>query len=200
MNCRIFRQLPTEQSLLLIHGQLIEGSELVQILTESKFSMTGLSAVAGVNNVKGAWYTFQITLCVLFVKFGEAASVSETNLPPYDWLTQKSKDNTFLYWKCVIDLQIKVLLYVRSVHNYARWLTIHCFDLYTTEMKFSDVYNVLSKGNFSFQKSHREFLMGMNQIYEQNNQLIKGFILIYLTKWTIQPLLAEKLVVLELPV
>ena len=42
--------------------------------------------------------------------------------------------------------------------------------------------------------------MGLNQIYEQNNQLIKGFTLIYLTKWTIQPLLAGKLAVLELPV
>ena len=67
-------------------------------------------------------------------------------------------------------------------------------------MKFSNVYNFLSKGNFSFQKSHREFLMGLNQIYEQNNQPIKGFTLIYLTKWTIQPLLGGKLVVLELPV
>ena len=34
------------------------------------------------------------------------------------WLTQKSKYNTsFLYWKCVIDLQIKVLLYVRSIRE-----------------------------------------------------------------------------------
>ena len=50
------------------------------------------------------------------MKFREAASVSETDLPPYDWLTQKSKDNTlFLYWKCVIDLPVKVLLYVHSI-------------------------------------------------------------------------------------
>ena len=62
-----------------------------------------------------ARYTFQVPLCALFIKLREAASVSETDLPPYDWITQKSKDNTsFLNWNGVIDLQVKVLLYVRS--------------------------------------------------------------------------------------
>ena len=104
------RQLPIDQSLLVIHGQLIEGSGLVQILTENKFSMIGLSVVVDVNNIKRARYTFQVTLCALFIKLREAAYVSETDLSQCDWLTQKPKDNTsFLYWKCVTDLQIKVL-------------------------------------------------------------------------------------------
>ena len=106
----------------------------------------------------------------------------------------------FVYWKCVIDLQIKVLLYVRSIHegnfklhvevmykllswyfviydyhNYACWLTIHFFDLYIIDTKFPDVYNFLSKGSFSFQNSHLEFSrMGLDQTHEQNNKLIKG--------------------------
>ena len=33
------------------------------------------------------------------------------------------------------------------------------FHLYTIETKFSEVYNFLSKGNFSFRKTHREFSM-----------------------------------------
>ena len=94
----IFGQLHIEQSLLVIYGQLIEGSGLVQILTENKFYLLGLSAVADVNNVKRARYTLQITLCALYIKLREAASVSETDLSPFDWLTQKSKDNAvFLY-------------------------------------------------------------------------------------------------------
>ena len=40
----IFGQLLIEQSLLIIYGQLIKGSGLVQILTENKFSMIGISA------------------------------------------------------------------------------------------------------------------------------------------------------------
>ena len=107
--------------------------------------------------------------------------------------------NQKLYWKCAINLQIKVLLYVRSIcednlklhvevlyklfswyfiydhYNYARWLTIRWLDLYTIEMNFSDVCNFLSKGNFSFQKSYQKFSrMDLDQIHEQNNELIIG--------------------------
>ena len=106
----IFGQLRIERSLLVIHGQLIEVSGLVQILTKHKFSLLRLSVVVDLNNVTSARYTLQITLCALYIKLREDALVSETNLSPYDWLTQKSKDNAvFLCWKCVIDLQIKVL-------------------------------------------------------------------------------------------
>ena len=80
-------------------------------------------------------------------------------------------------------MQIIVLLYVRSLHegnfklhfeilykllswhyDYARWLAIHWFELYTIETKYPDIYNVLSRGNVSFQKSHQEFSrMGLIQ-------------------------------------
>ena len=76
----IFRQLHIEQSLLIIHRQLIEGSGLVQILTENKFSMIRLSVVVDVNNIKRARYTFQVTPCALFIILREATSVSETDL------------------------------------------------------------------------------------------------------------------------
>ena len=151
---------------------MIECSGLVKILTENKFSMIGLSAVVDVNNIKRAWYTFQIALCALFIKLHEAASVSKTDLSPNDWLTHKSKDNTsFLYWKCVIDLQIKLSFYVRSIcegnfklhvevlykllswyctyNHFLYMTTMHWLVLYITETKFPDVYNFLSKGNVS---------------------------------------------------
>ena len=54
-------------------------------------------------------------------------------------------------------------------------MIIHWFDLYAIETKFFDAWNFLSKGDFSFQKFHRKFsIMGLDQIYEQNNKLIKG--------------------------
>ena len=99
----IFGQLHIEQSLLVIHGQLIKGSGVAQILTENKFSLLGLSAVADVK----AKYTLQITLCALYIKLSEAASVGETDFSPYDWLTEKSKDNTVFF--------VKVLLFVLSI-------------------------------------------------------------------------------------
>ena len=72
--------------------------------------MIGLSAVVDKNNVMRSRYTSLITL--------EAAPVSETDFSSYDWLTQKSRDNTlFLHRRCVIDLQIKVLMYVHSIRE-----------------------------------------------------------------------------------
>ena len=196
----LFGQLYIEQCLLVIHGQMIKGSGLLEILTENKFSMIGLSAVVDVNNIKRARYALQITFCSLFNQLHEAMPNSLTDLSPYNWLSQKSKDSTsFLYWKCVIDLQVLILLYVRSIRegnfklhvevlfklliwffmfdhcHYTRWLTVQWFDLYTIESKFPDLYNYFSKGNFSFQKSNREFSrMGLDQIHEQNNKIIKG--------------------------
>ena len=72
-------------------------------------------------NVKRTKYTLQITLCALYIKLREAVSVNETDLSPYDWLTEKPKDNAvFLYWKCVIDLQIKCTSFpfVKVISNY----------------------------------------------------------------------------------
>ena len=196
----LFGQFHIEQCLLVIHGQMIKGLRLLKILNENKFSMIGLSAVVDVNNIKRARCTLQITLCSLFNQLREAMPNNLTDLSPYDWLSQKSKDSTsFLYWKCVIDLQVLILLYVRSIWegnfklhvevlfklliwffmfdhcHYTRWLTVQWFDLYTIESKFPDLYNYFSNGNFSFQKSNREFSrMGLDQIHEQNNKIIKG--------------------------
>ena len=114
----LFRQLHIEQCLLVIHGQMIKGSGLLEILTENKFSMIGLSTVADVNNTKRARHTLQITLCSLFNQLREAMSNNLTDLSPYYWPSQKSKDSTSsLYWKCTIDLQVMILLYVRSIQE-----------------------------------------------------------------------------------
>ena len=97
---------------------MIKGSGLLEILTKKRFSMIGLSAVFDVNNIKRARYTLQITLCSLFNQLREATPNNLTDLSPYDWLSQKLKDVTsFLYWKCVIDLQVLILLYVRSIRE-----------------------------------------------------------------------------------
>ena len=104
-----------------------------------------------------------------------------------------------MYWKLVIDLEMLILMYVRSLRegnfklhlevlylllswffsfnhvHHARWLTVHWFDLYHLESKFPDLFEQFSNGNFSFQKSNREFSrMGLDQIHEQNNKVIKG--------------------------
>ena len=74
----------------------------------------------------------------------------------------------------VVNLLLSRFFLFNHIH-YARWMTVHWFDLYHLESTFPDVFEQFSKGNFSFQKSNREFSrMGLDQIHEQNNRVIKG--------------------------
>ena len=85
------------------------------------------------------------------------------------------------YWSLVTNLQIGILVFARSVRegnfylyvqslrnllkwffaldhtNYARWLTIHVFDLIPLPITHSDVYRQTLKGFFSFVKIKRPF-------------------------------------------
>ena len=87
----LFGQLHIEQFLLVIHEQMVKGSGLLEILTENKSSMIGLSAVVNVNNIKRARYTLQITLCSTFNQLREAMPNNLTDLSPYDWLSQNRR-------------------------------------------------------------------------------------------------------------
>lgn len=150
----LFGQLHIEQSLLTVHGLLIKGSGLVEILTQNKFSTIGMSAAVDVNNIKRARYALQLSLCSLFTNLEEAAGESMTDMSAYDWLCEKSVENeVYRFWKMVMELEMYILIYIRSIregnyklyvetlrkllkwffifdrYNYARWLTIQWFDL-----------------------------------------------------------------------
>ena len=80
-------------------------------------------------------------------------------------------------FKLYIEIMRKLLkwYFIFDHYNYARWLTIHWFDLSNLHIQFPDVFEYFSKGYFSFQKSNREFSrMGLDQLHEQNNSIIKG--------------------------
>ena len=196
----LFGQLHIEQALLVIHGILIKGSGLLEILTQNKFSTIGLGAAVDVNSIKRARYALQLSLCALFTMVEDAAGENLSEMSAYEWLCKKSDDNeVYLYWKMVMELEIGILIYLRSIregnfrlhfetlrkllkyffifdrYNYARWLTVHWFDLKNLESNFPDVYRYFSQGFFSFQKTNKQFSqIGLDQVHEQNNAVIKG--------------------------
>ena len=95
----IFEHLHIERFLLVINGQLIKGSGLIHIFFWKQ--MIGLS-----QSVK--------PICYHVIGLH----------------TNKSKNNTsFLYWKCAIALQIKVLLYVRSIFESNFKLQATCWSI-----------------------------------------------------------------------
>ena len=60
-------------------------------------------------------------------------------------------------------------------YHYARWLTVHLFDLMHLHINCPDVYNAFLSGKFSFDKTIRQFSsMAPNQLHEQNNEIIKN--------------------------
>ena len=112
----LFGELHIEQSLLVLHGQLIEGSGLMEILNLQKLSTIGLSAVAHKNSIKRAAYFIQVTLSTLYIKLNEATALDNlNNACPYDWLRQKSAENEMcFFWKMAFDFQVNHLLFIRS--------------------------------------------------------------------------------------
>ena len=98
-----------------------------------------------------------------------------------------------------MNLQIEILVFVRFIregnfslyvqslrnhskwffaldhYNYARWLTVHVFDLLSVPITHPGIYQQMLNGGFSFAKTKRPFSrMALDQVHEQNNKIIKG--------------------------
>ena len=58
--------------------------------------------------------------------------------------------------------------------SYARWLTVHVFNLISLPTTHPAVYQEMLKGFFSFAKTKRPFSrMALDQVYEENYKIIK---------------------------
>ena len=100
----IFGQLYIELSFLVIHGNsMIESSGLVQILTENKFSMIGLDT---------HWKLLYVQFLLNFVRLHLSVK------PICCHMIGLQKNRKIIHRFCsesVTDLQIKVLMYIRSI-------------------------------------------------------------------------------------
>ena len=103
------------------------------------------------------------------------------------------------YWYIFIDLILIFLIFVRSIregnfsmyvsslkqvvkwyyacdhYHYARWVTVHLYNLVNSPTTSPYLYKCFSDTYFNFQKSNKKFsLMRINQAHEQNNAAIMG--------------------------
>ena len=62
----IMGDLHIKQPLLNIHGQLIEGFGLAEIITLHNFSTISLSVITDDSHIKWVCYAIQVTVCALF--------------------------------------------------------------------------------------------------------------------------------------
>ena len=69
--------------------------------------------------------------------------------------------------------QVVKWYYACDYNHYARWVTVHLYDLVITTSPY--LYKYFTDGYFAFQKSNKKFLfMWIDQAHEQNNAVIKS--------------------------
>ena len=193
--------LHIELCMLSIHGELINGSGLYEVLAQSDMSIVGTQTVLSASHIKQARYCLQVASAAIYSKLREAHVKCEqgSKISPLEWLKEKSKSSQMcFYWQMILDLELHYLTFIRSIResnfhlyvmslkwfikwmfalghiHYARWLTIHLFDLCCLHLNTPDIYQEFVRGKFSFQKSMRRFSnMAPDQLHEQNNEKIK---------------------------
>ena len=70
-----------EQSMEDVHGDIIRGSDLPEVLKISNLSITGTDAVIKINHLKRVRYCIQVTVCTIYKKIKKAYLKSESQLP-----------------------------------------------------------------------------------------------------------------------
>ena len=103
--------------------------------------------------------------CAIYVKLKEACSKSGSNASPFESLNDHKKNSQMcFYWDIIINLQIKILVYVRAIregniklyiviltilmkwpfgmdhYHYARWCSVQLMDLIQLKISCPDIY------------------------------------------------------------
>ncbi len=116
------------------------------------------------------------------------------------WCGEKAqKCSQFQFGSIILQLEIYVLIFVRSIHEgnfellcssscedhpwyftldhtyYARWTSVHLHDMISLEQSHPSIYAEFANGNFVVKKSKRSFsTISIDQAHEQNNTIMKG--------------------------
>ena len=197
----MFGGLHIEKLLLEIHGQLIDGSGLSELIDVSNVSISGGGNVlVNVPQITSARYLLQVCLCAEFKSLQDVYIDSQSSLDIQQWMEEMAlENNMFHYWKLIFDFQILILLFICAqreknfllyVHvlkssmkyifafnhyNYARWLSIHVNDLMRLSVTCPDIYDEFMSGKFVLQKTDKPFsAIALDQGHEQKNATIKG--------------------------
>ena len=116
------------------------------------------------------------------------------------WLNIRSQESEMCFYRrLIMYIELNILVFLRSIresnflvyrlsirslmkwyfaldhYNYARWLTVHLFDLFCIDKTCPDIYAEFMEGNFAYLKTNSQFSkMAPDQLHDQNNEKIKG--------------------------
>ncbi len=181
-------------------GDWLEGSGWVELLVKAEVNTPGRaeSFLSG-SQVKRSRYAHQVSCAAIYLLLQEAFQQNESNLSFEAWLEQKSKESVqFKYWVTVMNLELILLLLVRSIResnfpmfvsaleqiapwmfsldhtHYSRWLPVFINDMKQLPVKHPAIYREFRRGHFTTKNSCRRFSsISEDQAHEQNNKLVK---------------------------
>ena len=108
--------LHIEMCILVIHGELIDGSGLCEILSKSNMYIFETQNLLTASHVKTTGYCIEAAASVIYLKLIEAHRMSSSDLEPNEWLEEVSKTSPMCsYWNMILGFQHKILLYVRPL-------------------------------------------------------------------------------------
>lgn len=150
-----------EKSLLLLHDNVVSGSELLKLLGISKFSICSFkTATSLVNDIKLAWYSLQLSECVILKNLLVAHSSMSSAISHLNWLGEISTSSIIPpYWKQIIELQIHNLIYIlliRESNCQLHILALCALMKWYFALDFASHLNFY-RGHFPFNKSCTEF-------------------------------------------
>ena len=197
--------LHTEMALMGALGNWLEDSGWTNIIHNSGVSRSGVAEnlLTG-HEVARNKYAHQVTAAALHIlrqKAYEDRSEHRQLVTFEHWCYVMEENNpNFKYWTLTLKFDMILLLFLRSIHSgdfklykvsmklalpwlfamdrthYARWLSIHSYDMDVLKQTNVDVYNEFNDhGNFVTSRTENNFSsMGLDHRHEQHNKDFKG--------------------------
>jgi len=200
--------LHIEMAALKTIGEWLQESGWVQALVQAEITSAGtadsflqashVSQTRRAQVTAAALYTLQQHAYNHYIdQLGDART---EQLEFADWCQQKAVTcPQFHYWVTVLQLELMVLVYVRSLRqasfamyvdalrelavsfhalyhtNYGRWIPVHLRDMVELLTTHPEIAEEFRGGYFTVQKTNRQFsAIPVDQAHEQNNAAIKG--------------------------
>jgi len=204
----MFGGLHVEMAALKTLGDWLQGSGWTHALAQAEIAAAGTAdSFLRASHVTRTRRAHQLTAAALYIlqrrAYDQHSASAEDDQPPEDfedWCHEKENSSPqFLYWATVLDLELSILIYVRSLRegdfimyldalteivpwffaldhiNYARWIPVHLRDMAELPQQHPEIYNEFKAGHFTVQKTKRAFsAIPLDQAHEQNNARVKG--------------------------
>ena len=198
--------LHVEMASLKMVGHLLDNSGWNSALVQADITTRGRAdGILRAAHITRSRYAHQVSACALYIlqkkaykKYTESRSSCDVDFST--WVQKKRDDHPqFQFWATVLELELTVLEFVRSIregnfhlyvealskltpwmfaldlYNYSRWLPVHIRDMMMLKEKLPSVFAEFVRGKFVVQKTQHFFsLIALDHNHEQQNEAIKG--------------------------